>query len=226
MREAGREALSGLFPGQTEIRIGSFALIGMRRVDDTLFDVIVRIPEGLVDSSVTSVYAREVTLACTRDILMLSLADAWAGQRERQLRTSELELWIPIERLLGEVRVDRNQVKYLRSRELRRRLAIGNVTDQERFEFEFEVHRRWALGTSAAALVILGLATGLRLRKNVTLPAVIAAIIYCLLYLVASIRVAESSSRSGRVEPALAAWSANLVAGFVSLLCLWRSVKR
>lgn len=226
IRAASREALTGLFPGRSEIRIDNFALIAARRVEDTLYDVIVRLPEGLIDSDTPSVHARAVTLGQSGERLTMRFTDAWIGQGARQSNVGAIELEVPYARLLGDVSVDRTRVKYRRSSALRQLAATDALTDEERTPLVFEVHRRLALGTCCGVLALLGVATGLRLRQGVTLPATIASVCYALLYFIGMIRIAEVFGLAGRLHPALAAWSVNITAGVIGAIALLRATRR
>ena len=91
--------------------------------------------------------------------------------------------------------------------------------------YEVEFHRRLALPTSCLVLALVGIPLGLSSRKGGKGTGFVLTIILVFTYYLISL-FGISLGRSGKMDPALAVWMANIVFFLAGLLLMWRADRR
>lgn len=91
--------------------------------------------------------------------------------------------------------------------------------------YEVEFHRRLALPTSCLVLALVGIPLGLSSRKGGKGTGFVLTIILVFTYYLISL-FGISLGRSGKMDPALAVWMANIAFFLAGLLLMWRADRR
>ena len=91
--------------------------------------------------------------------------------------------------------------------------------------YEVEFHRRLALPTSCLVLALVGIPLGLSSRKGGKGTGFVLTIILVFTYYLISL-FGISLGRSGKMDPALAVWMANIIFFLAGLLLMWRADRR
>jgi lipopolysaccharide export LptBFGC system permease protein LptF len=92
--------------------------------------------------------------------------------------------------------------------------------------YRFELHSRWARCLNFLVFLALGVATGLRLGGIKPLASFGAASGYAFVYYVLSMRLGKQLAASGKIEPLVAAWSADCLGLLIGGLWLWKELRR
>ncbi|MGE5109710.1 MAG: LptF/LptG family permease [Acidobacteriaceae bacterium] len=88
--------------------------------------------------------------------------------------------------------------------------------------YQVEFHRRLALPTSCLVLALVGIPLGLSSRKGGKGTGFVLTIILVFTYYLISL-FGISLGRSGKMDPALAVWMANIIFFLAGLLLMWRA---
>jgi lipopolysaccharide export LptBFGC system permease protein LptF len=222
--EAIREAFQNLSPGRTEFQFGDFYLNAAQREGNTFFDAVIEIPsEGdqalamLADAAHFGFDGDDLVVDC---INLRSVRDGEYVANERPRVRLPLSRLVPVEKL------SHNRGKFFRSGELTSLLRRGDLAPEDERSFRYEVHRRYALAASFLMFALLGVPTALWRRSSTQLGALSCAMGFAFLYYVVGLNLGKDTASSGVVDPALAAWGANLLgtAGALVLVrrILWR----
>jgi lipopolysaccharide export system permease protein len=103
---------------------------------------------------------------------------------------------------------------------LARELAAGEIDAVTRRKYTYAIHQRMANAVTCLLFVLLGVPTGLLLRRGTQLGAMAVAVGYAILYWVSSLRLGRELAESGALSPALCAWGPLVlwiaVAGFMT----------
>jgi lipopolysaccharide export LptBFGC system permease protein LptF len=92
--------------------------------------------------------------------------------------------------------------------------------------YRFELHSRLARCLNFLVFLALGVATGIRLGGIRPLASFGAASAYAFVYYVLSMRLGKQLAASGKIEPFVAAWSADCLGLLIGGLWLWKELRR
>jgi lipopolysaccharide export LptBFGC system permease protein LptF len=226
INEASRQTLESLFPGQTQVRIDDFALIGRERNGNFLYDVVIHIPGSLSESGPRRLTAKRVLLGFENRTLSLRLYGAWAADDLQDVKVEEVLIEFQEDRVLRLREVDASKDKFLSSTDLRRGLNSPDLDERTRAEHLFEYHRRYALGFSALFLTLCSIVTGLGFRRYSLFSSMTASMLCACVYFLTTIRLGEELGLSGKVAPWLGAWSTNILYGLTGGAAVFRILRR
>jgi len=116
--------------------------------------------------------------------------------------------------------------RYLSSREIQRRLDDGEVPTGMRKRYRFEIHYRYVLSSAYFLFLLLGVSTGLILRKGTQLGALAVSSGYGLLHYLLNMRLAKDLGMGDVVSPAVGAWTPTLLGLLIALPFIHRALKR
>src|SRR6185436_5495692 len=96
-----------------------------------------------------------------------------------------------------------------KSSEMLQSLARGELeADAEKKRVVvYELHNRCATSSTCLMFLLLGVPTGLLLRKGTQLSALATAVVYALLYYLLSMRLSKQLALGAYLSPAVGAWA-------------------
>jgi lipopolysaccharide export LptBFGC system permease protein LptF len=231
--DAFKHVLKNLSPGTTDLSIEGFYLTAEHRDPDdhqTFYDCFISLPlKGKQEPM--SFYAKTVQFSFTDDFMRVLLLGPQGTQPGIQVNELE-ELWfeVPLVELTGEdEKRDFSNPRYLTSGELSaaldhleserievycRYIAVGLVPSKvfyDRWEknenrLRFTWHQHWVNAASCLMFVLIGVSTGLLLRKGTQLGALAVAVGIAMGYWIFSLRLGKQLAREGVLEAWIGAW--------------------
>ena len=233
---AAERVLSSLDPGRTTIHHGDFFVNAKwrdPRDPDYWYEVYIRIPktdevEGGEESS-TNIFADRMHMWTEDGVVRIDL-EGWSavqpGDTSHRMRVGTVQLSIPLEELIEPRKWRRTKPRYLTNGQIRERLRRSDLKDGERDKLRFEFHKRSALSVVYLLFLALGAPTGLILRRGTQLGALAIASAFGILYYVLSMNLGRQLATSGMLPGWIAAWSANLIGGALSIPLMRRGLRR
>ncbi len=240
--------LRSLSPGRTGLKFGSFYLKSRARdpLDRSRFEqVFIHVPKR-GDEPAQLIYAAAARFHVEESTMEIELTwPRWIGQGV-DARGARARVVLDLDQLF-EVDAARGQEwRYQSSGELRRRLdrsealiasdglaALGTKTQAEGYvrpadlnKVRFELHARRALAAVCPMFLLLGVATGLFLRRGSQLFAFAAAVLYALVYYLLSMRLGKGLVNSAAAPQWIAAWGATMVGSSIGAFMCWRALRR
>jgi len=240
-----KQALKNLSRGRTEVQIGDFQLSSTYRDPDdhqSFYDCLIELPPR-GDEPPQSFLAEAVRFDFTDTHMTARLFNARGTQDGVNIdQISETTVSVPLEELTGKrSRADFSNPRYSRAPE---RLEASRRIDLERQTLPYALiglglrpteamytnwdrkqrrllhswHDCWSSAATCLMFVLVGVSTGLLLRRGTQLTALGAAVGYAMLYWIASLRLGKQLARDGVVEPWVGAWVPLIV---FTLLGLW-----
>lgn len=242
------QLLRSLNPGRTELRFGEFYLSARERdvLDRNLFrQVFLHLPPS-GDQPAQTVYAQAVKIAVEGSLLKIDLSAPRSADERYDVRVGQLIWRSDLDELFGTQTKDREHWKFQKSLELARRISRSDRILAEQGEAElaalpqsegvvppkdlraarYELHAREALCMVCPMFLLLGIPTGLALRKGSQLGALAAAIGYALLYYLLSMRLGKALAGADAVPAWLAAWGPSLLGALVGVFLMARVLRR
>jgi len=230
-REALENAVKLLSPGQTNVQFPGFYLSAASRDPDrpVFYEANISILErssGTEKGQKRWIYADEVSFAFEGKLLIASFKNPVAISGDTDFGVERTELTFDLDAMLETRPHNPNRPKFQKSSEIRRRLDAGEIPEEDRGKFVYEMHRRHALSASYLLFLLLGIPTGVRLRSGTQLAAFGSAIAYALVYYVLSLQLAWQLFQSGALPPALAAWLITIVGGAIGTFSCLRVMRQ
>jgi lipopolysaccharide export LptBFGC system permease protein LptF len=219
-REAAVNAFRSLNPGRTEISVGDFYLNCTRREGNSWYDALLQLP-ATSSRGELRVVADRADIAVVGDYLELHFEKLRVVDGALDGRRDELGLRVPLDELIERAPKQRNQPKWMTSVELESALRGGELEPREASLYRYEIHWRHALASTYFVFLLLGLPTGVLLRRGTLLLALAAAVGYAFVYYLLFVRLGKELAVHEAVPSALAAWATNALAlGVGGLLML------
>ncbi len=223
------EQFKNLPPGQTELRLGNFYMNARRRDPDRLrfFDVFIHVPpkKGDEDDGGQTIQADEMTLEFEERDMIIVLKNA-RHHSSWEASFAEVSIRQDLDELFQTRPRDHIGWKYRPSPVLRRMLARGEIEASSVAKAQFELHYRYTVASSCLLFLLLGVPTGLILRRGTQLGALTISVGYVLTYDMLSMKVGKTLGLSADVPPWLGAWGTTIIAFVIALFMIRRAVKR
>jgi lipopolysaccharide export LptBFGC system permease protein LptF len=225
-------ALKNLSRGKTEVKIQDFYLSSTYRHPDdpgVFYDCFIEFPahdgerrEGFM--------AEAVRFQFDETTMTAFLYGARGNSRNVEGELESLQFVVNLDELTGsQKRHDFRSPRYQTSGQLRKILAqldaeeafmrvyfasLNVVPPAKYFEYwrhsrrqlRYTWHERIANGATCLMFVLVGVSTGVMLRKGTQLSALAVAVGYAMVYWIASLRLGRQLAQSGAIEPWLGAW--------------------
>ena len=247
-KNSAMQLLKSLNPGRTELRFGEFYLSAAERdtVDRNLFrQVFLHLPatEG---KPAQTIFAQEVQISVEGSTLLVDLrVPRWADERH-DLRVGRLVVRMDLDKVFGTNDKERLHWRYQDSGELSARIertegllaqrgpgALEGLSHEHGIippanlrNASYSLHTRQALALICPMFLLLGMPTGLFLRKGSQLASLAVAIGYALVYYIVSMRIGKLLSVNEVVPTWFAAFGASLVGSALGLLLLARAARQ
>jgi lipopolysaccharide export LptBFGC system permease protein LptF len=217
------EGFRRLPPGQTELSLGDFYMNARWREErgdgkNHFRDVHIHVPpegEGAVGQTIL---ADELELFFEGDEMVVALGNARYIFADTQGFSEELVLRRDLNALFETAPRDRGGWKYQTTPRLIEMLAADAVPERDLRKARFEVQDRIAIASACLLFLLLGIPTGLILRRGTQLGALATAVGYALAYYILSMRLGKALGESGALPEWVGAWATTgigLVAGVV-----------
>ena len=230
------EEFRNLPPGQTELSLGPFYMNARWREDtedgrNRFRDVHIHVPpasddEGSDERESQTILADQLELSFEGDDMLISLWNARFIFSESKGFTEQLELRRDLNLLFGTQERRRTGWKYQDTPRLIEMLAAGEVPERDQRKARFEVHDRISVATACLLFLMLGLPTGLIMRKGTQLGALATSVGYALAYYVLSMRLGKALGEAGTLPEWVCAWSTTAIGVVVALFLARKAVLR
>lgn len=247
-KNSAMQLLKSLNPGRTELRFGEFYLSALERDPDdrNLFrQVFLHLPPADGRPAQT-IYAQAVQIVVEGSLLTVDMtAPRWADERY-DTRVGRISAQRDLDELFGTEKKDRDVWRFQTSEVLGQRIdrtrgllaeggeeALAGLTHTDGIvplrdlrAAAYELHARSALALVCPMFLLLGLPTGLALRRGSQLAALAAAISYALAYYLISMRMGKVLANTAVVPEWVAAWGPTLLGTLIGAVFTWRMVRR
>lgn len=230
-KDAVRRALSTLYPGRTRIQVGDFYLDAAGRDGNLFRDVLVYVPRDAGRES-TRLVADQALLGFDGEVLSMEFGHARWARTGQDVQIERPVVELPLDTLVPPTKTPRTRAKYLTSAQIRARLAGEGLEEgevlspEDRRSYLYEFHRRLAFSATYFLFLVLGVPTGLWLRRGTQLGALAVAVGYGVVYYFFSMRVGQLLAEHGAVPTPVAAWLTTGVGMAIGLVFLWRVGRR
>ncbi len=242
-REYARDILLNSFrdmsPGRTEISIfKDFYLSAQSRdPDSNIFrDVTIHVPAQARskqtanatagDFAGRTILADVAEFSFPGDSIRVDLTRPRSADEGSDLQVEQSWLEVDVDELLQIKPKNRREWRYQTSGKLRRMLLAGEVPEEQVRAATYEFHRRNAMTSTYLMFILLGVPTGLLLRRGTQLGALAAAVGYAMTYYLLSIRLGKALTGWGVVPPAVGAWATPALGSVAGLWLCWRAFRR
>jgi len=217
--------------GQTELTLGPFCLFSRYRdpESNTFREVLIHLPsseQGGDEEGERTVLADIATIEVTGDAMEIELVNSRTVGDGRELKSENLIATIDLDRFFEIDKNRRIKWQHVGNRELKQRLETGDVPEKQVRRARFEWHHRNTICGTYFLFLLLGVPTGLILRRGTQLGALAVAVAYALIYYVLSMRLTRWMGESGVIPLELAAWSTLSAGGLAGAVLTWRALRR
>lgn len=200
-----REQVRQIPVNETEIKLDQFYLCSAWRDGDAFVDAWLHVP-AIGREPARTLRARSVRFEFTEKELFIHLRGAHIVSDAKDFANENPTLRLDLAELFGTKTTSLNKPRHLTSSQLAERALEPGVSERVRSQLTFEVHDRRALSSTYWMFLLLGVPTGLLLRKGTQLGAISAAVGYALLYYLLSMRLSKELSTSQVIPPEFGAW--------------------
>jgi lipopolysaccharide export LptBFGC system permease protein LptF len=237
LRKVFVEAFRDMNPGQTELSLGEFYLSAqLRESGSNVFrDVTLHVPVGakrvdggaLGNGTGATILSDRVEFTFPGDRMRIDLLrPRMPDAVGRDLRIDHVYIELNIDELLDVKPRDPTKWRYQGNRNLRGMLQRGEVPEKDVRGAEYEWHARITRTATYFLFLLLGVPTGLLLRRGTQLGALAFAVGYALVYYLLSMRLGKTLAGWGTVPPEVAAWATTGIGTVAGLILCWRAFRR
>lgn len=248
MKNSVTRMLKKLNPGRTEIKHEGFYLSARERDPENrnrFEQVFIHMPpQG--DDPARTVYAQSAEFSFDGKMMRVDLVwPRFVGFADT-IRSGNLQIECDLDQLFGAQSSEQLKWKYQSSGELRRRIANTDSRLAEEGEealaaaprtenhvpledlriARYELHARESLSAVCPMFLLLGIPTGLLLRRGSQLGALACAVGYALVYYLLSMRLGKGLALSTDLPAWLAAWGTTLIGTLAGTVLTWVALRR
>lgn len=223
--QAIREQFKELKPGETELQLDKFFLSSAWRDGDDFLNAVLFVPEHGKERA-RWILAERVRFQFTEREVFLFMQKARILVGPTDVRNENPVFRIDLEQLQPQKEGTYGKVRHKTSAELAELARDPKTTPEKRAVYVYEVHNRRALSSTYLMFLLLGVPTGLLLRKGTQLGALSAAVGYALAYYLLSMRLSKELASSRVLPPAVGAWCVLAAGVIVGLYLMRRALRR
>ncbi|MAF64318.1 MAG: hypothetical protein CMJ84_01490 [Planctomycetes bacterium] len=201
-----QDSIRNLSPGQTEVQFGDFYLASNHREENTFHDVFLEVPDPESKGGTRSLVAHSARFEFTDELMTIHLRNVEFMREGGRGRIEYTRTDIPLVDLIPPSRANYEKARYKSSRRLSEELAAGSLDAVTQRKYTYALHKRVTNAVTCLLFILLGVPTGILLRRSTQLAAMAVAVGYAILYWVSSLRLGEELAESGALAPAIGAW--------------------
>ncbi|MDP6387204.1 MAG: LptF/LptG family permease, partial [Planctomycetota bacterium] len=224
--QAVASSIGNLGPGRTHMKLGDVLVEALWHDPETglLHDVYVREPER-EGRPKRDYHAQTAKMRVSNGLLTVEMTDLLSVDPvDGSMGTFE---WIGFDYQLKDQGLDPSKnPRYLTSNEIRRRLEAGVFWPRIRDRYRYEIHYRYVLSSAYFLFMLLGVSTGLILRKGTQLGALAASSGYGLLHYLLNIKLAKDLGLGALFSPEAGAWTPTAIGLLIAAPFMHRALKR
>ncbi len=113
----------------------------------------------------------------------------------------------------------------MNSKELEQQISILQQAGADTKRLEVILHMKYSVPFSGLIFVLLGVPLGLRIKRSSKATGIIISIVLVFVYYV-FVSAARSFGNGGVLDPALAAWSPNIIFAILGIIIIFRAEKK
>jgi len=214
LARAASQTIRELSPGRTELELGDFYLTARRRDGQAFLDAFLHLPaeEG---KPAQTLRAERVRFRFEKDQILLELTDARTVVEDREIRSGNPVVRIDTALLRSERESDMRKLKFLSNEQIVAEADDPRTTEERRDTLIYEYHFRHGLAASCLVYLLLGIPTGLLLRRGNQLLPLAAAVLWALLFYLLYQRLSRELALSHTLPPRESAWAVVVVFGLI-----------
>lgn len=220
-----REKLRSLSPGQTELHLGEFYLSAANRDHDDFLDAFIKIP-GARGEADRKIVAERVHFEFEGDDIFIHLANARMVNGVFDLSNANPVFRISPGDWFPKDDDKYDSLRYKSSSELAQRLTEPDLDPEQSAVYRFEIHNRRAFSSTYLMFLLLGVPTGLILRRGTQLGALSIAVGYALVYYILAMRLSRELGSSHVIPPLLAAWTVDIAGCAIGAWLMRRALRQ
>lgn len=221
-----RDVIKNLNPGKTEVAHGKFYLTANHRIGDTFYDVFIEMPDMEDEAKSQSLFAARASFAFEGGNMIIELHDVDVVREGQLTKIAYSRIVQPLSSLVKESTDSFGSPRYKNSGELLHLASDPDMTEAQRQRFLYAFHERIANAATCLLFVLLGVPTGVLLRRGTQLAALAIAVGYALLYWIFTMRLGEELSAGGALPAAAAAWAPFGIWMAAAIALAWRVLNR
>lgn len=223
--EAVQRTLTNLSPGRTELHIGRFHLTAGERKGNEFRRVFIHIP-GRGERKSQSMKARSLRIDVEEDgsVLVIRMQGARVVHGVHVTENENPTFRIDLTELIKPPKNRLGNLRYKTSDEIRELLPYEEDSARAA-DMRFELHHRNAIATTYVMFCLLGVSTGLLLRRGTQLAALSVAVGYAMVYYLA-VQLVTPLAETEQLHPIVAAWACNVVGGVLGIVLIWRAFRQ
>ncbi|MBI5364273.1 MAG: LptF/LptG family permease [Planctomycetes bacterium] len=223
--QAIREQFKELKPGETELQLEKFFLSSAWREGDDFLNAVLFVPEHGKERA-RWILAERVRFQFTEKEVFLFLQKARILVGPSDVRNENPVFRIDLGQLQPEKEGSFGATRHKTSAELAQLVLDPKTPAPKKSAYVYEIHNRRALSSTYLMFLLLGVPTGILLRKGTQLGALSAAVGYALAFYLLSMRLSKELSTSHVLPPAVGAWCVVGVGALVGAYLMRRAVRR
>jgi lipopolysaccharide export system permease protein len=235
--EAAERALSSLDPGRTTISYDELFVSAKWRDPsdpDWWYEVFIRLPdeadptssgdEGPAD---IDTFADRAHIRTEDGVIKIDLYGVYSILPNFPVaKTAHLIMEIPLDAVIGPRKKHSARGRYMTNAQIRERLGQGNFVVGEENNLRYEIHKRSSLSVVYLLFLVIGVPTGLILRRGTQLGALAVASGFGILYYVLSMNIGRELANAEVLPSWAAAWSTTIIGAAVAIPLLRKGLRR
>jgi len=201
------ERFKDIPPGKTELQFGGFYMNARRPPlqKNVFLDVFIFVP-GEEDTEGQSIVADRLILDFTATEMVIELENARRVFQDQNTFSERVVIRRNLDEMFDTAEHERGQWKYQSTPVVWEMIARGEVPEKDLSRARFEMHGRYATAVTCLLFLLLGMPTGLILRRGTQLGALAAAVVYALIYQMLSMYLGKELGMNGPWPEWAGAW--------------------
>ena len=230
-QDAVVDMVKNLAPGRTEVQLGDFYLFAPFREGDVFYDAFIEIP-AFDEHSEMTVLADEVRFSFSDDYMHVEMQDMQGVHESAELKKEYISIAVPLDSIVQTQPHHFVDARYLRTADLLHAMRTNETPDgavipeDRRFRYNYDFHERITNALTCMMFVLVGVGTGILMRRGTQLAALAVSVGYAVLYWVLALRLGKELIFKQVIDPWLGTWGPLLVCSVGGAWLLRRAFRR
>lgn len=230
------EGFRDMNAGRTEIAYRDFYLSAKSRdpKSNTFRDVTIHLPDSArrAGKSASPSEAGATIIADVAEftfhggLMHIELTRPRSADEGHAVHLARVAIEVDVDELLQPKPKNNRGWRWMTSRELSSALDAGQIPEDEVRGATFELNDRRTMTATYFLFLLLGVPTGLLLRRGTQLAALAAAVGYALVYYLLSMRLGKALADWGTIPAAMAAWTPTCLGSLAGLWLCQKAFRR